>query len=172
MSKNEHMEISVQSFLTNTQVEAICRLWNDEYPRKLQYDSINNFNDYLDNLGNKMYFLLTNEDGILLGWAATFLRDNEKWLAIILSSNVQGKKYGTKVLDEIKQYESYLVGWVIDKEGELKSNGNEYKSPLPFYIKNGFKVLEGHRIESDKISAVKIKWQSEDRFDELPNSYS
>ncbi|MEZ2334902.1 N-acetyltransferase [Mucilaginibacter sp. RCC_168] len=155
------MEISVQSFLTHAQLQAVYQLWNDEYPGKLQYDSINDFNTYLDNLEQKKYFLLIDENEILFGWSATFLRDNERWFAIILNSNVQGKKYGTQVLDEIKKHETHLVGWVIDKEGELKSNGSQYASPLAFYIKNGFKVLEAHRIESDKISAVKISWQSD-----------
>jgi len=155
------MEISAQSFLTNTQLQAAYQLWNNEYPGKLQYDNINDFNIYLDNLEQKKYFLLTDENNTLVGWSATFLRDKERWFAIILNSNVQRKKYGTKILDEIKKHETHLVGWVIDKEGELKSNGSQYTSPLVFYMKNGFKVLEAHRIESDKISAVKISWQSD-----------
>ncbi|MBB6127142.1 GNAT family N-acetyltransferase [Mucilaginibacter lappiensis] len=154
------MEISVQSFLTHTQLHAAYQLWNDEYPEKLQYQNINDFNGYLDNLGNKQYFLLIDEDDILQGWSATFLRDNERWFAIILNSKVQGKKYGTRILNEIKKHETFLAGWVIDKEGELKSNGSKYASPLAFYIKNGFKVLEDYRIESEKLSAVKISWQS------------
>jgi len=153
------MEISVQNYLTDTQLREAYQLWNDEYPAKLQHHHITDFSNYLDNLALKTYFLLINEDGILMGWSATFLRDDERWFAIILNSNVQGKKYGTSILNEIKKHENYLAGWVIDKEGELKANGTPYTSPLAFYIKNGFAVHEDQRIESDKISAVKISWQ-------------
>jgi len=155
------MEISVQNFLTDIQLQAAYQLWNDQYPGKLQYHHISEFSNYLDNLAHKTYFLLINDSGILMGWSATFLRDHERWFAIILNSNIHGKKYGTSLLNEIKKHESYLAGWVIDKEGELKLNGSEYRSPLAFYTKNGFKVIEGHRMESDKISAVKISWQSD-----------
>ncbi|NHA04366.1 hypothetical protein G7092_11195 [Mucilaginibacter sp. HC2] len=155
------MEISVQNFLTPPQLQAAYQLWNEEYPAKLQYHSINDFNNYLDNLEQKAYFLLSDQDGVLLGWSATFLRDGERWFAIILSSAVQGKKQGTRILEEIKKHETHLAGWVIDKEGELKANGNRYTSPLAFYIKNGFTVLNGQRIESDKLSAVKISWRAD-----------
>ena len=160
------MEISVQSFLTDAQAQAAYQLWNDEYPGKLQHHSITDFNNYLDNLEHKIFFLLIDQEGILRGWSSIFLRDHERWFAIILSSNVHGKKYGTSLLNEIKKHESYLVGWVIDKEGELKLNGSEYRSPLAFYTKNGFKVIEGQRMESDKISAVKISWQSDNSLHE------
>ncbi|MGN8069577.1 N-acetyltransferase [Mucilaginibacter sp. SG564] len=153
------MEISVQNFLTDTQLHAAYQLWNDEYPGKLQHHHIADFSNYLDNLAHKTYFLLINEDGILMGWSATFLREDERWFAIILNSNVQGKKYGTSILNEIKKHENYLAGWVIDKEGELKADGKPYASPLMFYIKNGFAVHEDQRIESNKISAVKISWR-------------
>ncbi|MFT4741942.1 MAG: hypothetical protein ACI9L9_002739, partial [Marivirga sp.] len=50
-------------------------------------------------------------------------------------------------------------GWVIDHSNERKSNGRLYISPLNFYLKNGFKKLSRNRLELDKISAVKIKWE-------------
>ena len=153
------MKISVQDSLTDSQTQAAYQLWNAEYPAKLQYAGITDFINYLDNLEDKTYFLLIDENNILLGWSATFLRDKERWFAIILNSTVQGKRFGTGILNEIKKHEPHLVGWVIDKAGELKSNGSHYTSPLAFYLKNGFKILEHHRLESDKISAVKISWQ-------------
>ena len=37
-----------------------------------------------------------------------------------------------------------------------KSNGENYESPLSFYIKQGFEVLHNKRIETDLLKAVKI----------------
>ncbi|WP_121812226.1 hypothetical protein [Mucilaginibacter kameinonensis] len=157
------MKIIVQESLNVKQIEAAFRLWNNEYPEKLKFDKMEGFNDYLNNLDAKKHFLLIDGEESIVGWSATFLRDNEKWFAIILNSNIHGKSYGTSILNEIKKHETQLAGWVIDKEGVLRADGRKYRSPLQFYIKNGFNVLTGYRMESEKISAVKITWQLNSR---------
>lgn len=157
------MKILVQESLNAEQVEAAFRLWNNEYPEKLRYDKVEDFNEYLNKLNAKTHFLLIDEQEIIVGWAATFLRDNERWFAIILNSDIHGMSYGTSMLNEIKKHENQLAGWVIDKDDVLRTDGKKYKSPLQFYIKNGFNVLFGDRIESEKISAVKITWQLNSR---------
>lgn len=153
------MKILVQKSLSAKQAEAAFRLWNNEYPEKLRYDKIEDFDEYLNKLDAKTHFLLIDEQEIIVGWSATFWRDSERWFAIILNSDIHGKSHGTSMLNEIKRHENQLAGWVIDKEVMLRANGTKYKSPLQFYIKNGFSVLSEHRIESEKISAVKIRWQ-------------
>ncbi|MCL6265746.1 GNAT family N-acetyltransferase [Flagellimonas sp. 2012CJ39-3] len=94
-------------------------------------------------------------------WYFDFTRENEKWFAIILSSKVQGKGLGTKILNMAKQKESILNGWVIDHNKDHKRNGQPYKSPLGFYLKHGFKKIPETRLELDHISAVKIKWKKQ-----------
>ncbi|QEM10651.1 GNAT family N-acetyltransferase [Mucilaginibacter rubeus] len=153
------MKILVQESLSAKQIEAAFRLWNNEYPEKLKFDKIEGFNDYLNNLDAKKHFLLIDAQDVIVGWSATFLRDNERWFAIILNSDVQGKSYGTSILNEIKKHENRLAGWAIDRDGVLRADGHMYKSPLQFYIKNGFNVQADNRIESERISAVKITWQ-------------
>jgi hypothetical protein len=88
-----------------------------------------------------------------------FKRENEKWFAIILDSSIHGNGLGTKILELAKQNKNELNGWVIDHSNEKKSNGRLYISPLNFYLKNGFKKLSRNRLELEKISAVKIKWE-------------
>jgi hypothetical protein len=39
-----------------------------------------------------------------------------------------------------------------------KANGEIYHSPLKFYQKNGFQILNQIRYESNLLSAVKIQW--------------
>ena len=136
-------------------------LWNNEYPEKLLYNCLDEFDHYLQNLNNINHFLLTVNVDIILGWALTFDRDNEKWFAIILSEKAQGKGLGRKMLDELKQVEPILNGWVIDHNNDKKKNGLTYVSPLKFYEKCGFEILTDNRLELDKISAVKIKWTNE-----------
>jgi len=60
-------------------------LWNSEYPEKLTYNSLTEFDSYLLNLSNLTHYLLTNKEHLILGWALTFERLYEKWFAIILS---------------------------------------------------------------------------------------
>jgi len=153
------MQIITTTYLTDSQKESAYNLWNNEYPQDLQYQHIAEFDGYLNVLSEKKHYLLLNEQGIIVAWALTFIRDAEKWFAVIINSDVQGKGYGTLILDEIKKDELQLSGWVIDHERDSKANGQRYRSPLIFYKKNNFDILPDCRLESETISAVKIVWK-------------
>lgn len=88
------------------------------------------------------------------------MREGEDWFAIILDSKIQGKGNGSLLINEIKKKNTSLNGWVIDNENEVKQNNEFYKSPMPFYIKQGFTILTETRIENEKMSAVKINWNT------------
>ena len=152
------MKITRTTKLSTAEKSQVLTLWNSQYPVKLAYHSLADFDVYLQNLTDLTYYLWTDNESTILGWASTFTRDNEKWFAIILTETLQGKGFGRKMLDELKQHESVLNGWVIDHDNDLKKNGEFYKSPLKFYVKCDFNILTDQRIELEKISAVKIKW--------------
>ncbi|MCK9481612.1 MAG: hypothetical protein M0R38_07625 [Bacteroidia bacterium] len=63
------------------------------------------------------------------------------------------------MLNELKSDENVLNGWVIDHNSDIKINGNFYQSPLNFYLKNEFEILNETRLELEIMSAVKIKWK-------------
>ena len=153
-----NLEIIQTTELNEQARKQVLDLWNNEYPEKISYNNLTEFDNYLQNLTNLKHFLLTNDIGLILGWALTFDRDNDKWFAIILSEKIKGKGLGRKILDEIKNSEPILNGWVIDHDNDNKNNGQQYISPLKFYEKCGFAILSDVRLELDKISAVKIKW--------------
>lgn len=152
------MKITNSQQLNQEQKEQILQLWNNEYPEKLAYKNIAGFESYLEKLNEVNHVLLTDKEEKIHGWAITFKRDSETWFAIILSEHLHGKGWGTKVLNELKQHENELNGWVIDHNNDRKINGSLYKSPLEFYIKNEFEVLPDIRLELEIMSAVKIKW--------------
>jgi hypothetical protein len=76
----------------------------------------------------------------------------------MINNKIQGEGNGTKLIEELKRNNFNLNGWVIDHENDIMQNGEAYKSPLLFYIKNGFSVYQNTRIENEKIKAVKINW--------------
>ncbi|MES2574634.1 MAG: GNAT family N-acetyltransferase [Bacteroidota bacterium] len=154
----ENLEIIQTTELNEQAKKQVLDLWNSEYPEKLSYNSLTDFDNYLQNLNNLKHFLLTSDKGLILGWALTFDRENEKWFAIILSEKIKGQGLGRKMLDEIKNTEPVLNGWLIDHNNDKKKNGKQYISPLKFYEKCGFGILSDVRLELNKISAVKIKW--------------
>ncbi|SDF95518.1 Acetyltransferase (GNAT) domain-containing protein [Pedobacter terrae] len=154
----DNFEITRATELDDYTKKQVFDLWNSEYPEKLAYNELAEFDDYLENLTNLNHFLLESNEDLVLGWALTFRRDNEAWFAIILSEKIKGKGLGRKMLNEIKRNEKVLNGWVIDHHNDLKKNGTVYYSPLKFYEKCGFEILSEIRLELDKISAVKIKW--------------
>ncbi len=153
------MKITTTHQISQVQKEQILQLWNNEYPEKLTYKNMAGFESYLEKFNEVKHFLLANNDEKIQGWAVTFKRENETWFAIILSENLHGKGWGTKVLNELKQNKKALNGWVIDHSDDKKSNGSFYKSPLELYLKNDFEVLSDTRLELEIMSAVKIKWK-------------
>ncbi|MFD1629813.1 GNAT family N-acetyltransferase [Pseudopedobacter beijingensis] len=152
------MKITKYTELNNKQKERILELWNNEYPEKLAYNSVSDFENYLNKLTEQNHYFLLDKSEEINGWATTFIRENEKWFAIIVSEKLHGKGFGTKILNELKNNENTLNGWVIDHDSDKKLNGNFYQSPLKFYLKNEFEMLSETRLELEIMSAVKIKW--------------
>lgn len=154
------MKFIKQIELSENDKTEILELWNNEYPEKLSYQSITEFDNYLSKLGEQSHILMKCENQGIKGWYFDFVRDNEKWFAIIIDSNFHGQGFGKKLLELAKSKENELNGWVIDHNKDKKKNGESYNSPLNFYLKNGFEKIVKSRLELDKISAVKIKWKN------------
>ncbi len=138
--------------------EQIMRLWNNEYPEQLRYADVEGFDNYLNNLQECHHLLAMNDSDNLVGWAFSFARDGERWFAIIVDGSLQGKGLGTTLLNRLKENEPTLNGWVTDHDRYVKANGEAYRSPLRFYLQNGFAVLPETRLEIENLSAVKIRW--------------
>ena len=153
------MKIIQTSVLTLVERQALFKLWNFEYPVKIGYQKISEFDDYLEKLTNKKYYLLISEINEILGWGFTFVRDNDNWFGIKVNSKMNKKGHGTVLLNELKRNNLVLNGWVIDHKNEIKQNNEPYISPIDFYKKNGFLVNHDIRIKNDKISALKIIWK-------------
>jgi GNAT superfamily N-acetyltransferase len=154
------MKIIQTTSLTLDQKQSVFELWNSEYPKKIGYHELSEFDNYLDGLSNIEHYLVVDDQNQILGWAFTFFREEEDWFGIIINSKTQGKGFGRLLLDELKKNKLVLNGWVIDHQNDLKQNNEPYLSPLDFYAKNGFLVHQNNRIDNEKISAVKISWKS------------
>ena len=153
------MRVIETGYLSAEQKAILFKLWNSEYPHKLSYKTLADFDNYLDNLSQLNHYLLVGEEGEIEGWAFTFTRENEKWFAILLDSKAQGQGKGSWLLNKLKEKEQRLSGWVIDHNNDIKEDGTTYQSPVKFYEKNEFTILHGERLENDQLSAVKITWE-------------
>jgi GNAT superfamily N-acetyltransferase len=155
------VEITKTVNLSKDQKHSIIRLWNAEYPAQIQHSGIDSFDEYLSSKGNLQHYLLTDDNENIKGWLATFMRDGEKWFALLVDGSEQKKGYGTMLLNKVKEFENEINGWAIDREKDVKSNGETYLSPIRFYLKNDFEILNDVRLETETMSAVKIKWINE-----------
>jgi len=153
------MRIIQKENLSLEQKDSLMQLWNNEYPKRLHLNTIEDFELYLNGLANSKHYLLLNDSDKIIGWTFTFLREDENWFAIILDHQIQGKGNGSLLMNKLKSKNNSLNGWVVDHENEIKQNGDFYKSPMPFYIKNSFTIIAETRIENEKMSAVKINWK-------------
>jgi GNAT superfamily N-acetyltransferase len=152
------MKIIATDSIDSFQKECIYKLWNEEYPSAITYNSISQLDNYLDALTGLTHYFGVDTDDAIVCWAITFMRDNENWFAIIVDKNFQGKGIGSSILNHLKEYNSELSGWVIDKGEYLKSDGSAYKAPLHFYLKNGFELVENVLLDIPQMKAVKICW--------------
>jgi GNAT superfamily N-acetyltransferase len=153
------MKIIQARDLTLEQKQTLFELWNAEYPERIGYKDLFEFDNYLNELSGVKHFLLVNELNQIFGWAFAFVREDEDWFGIIIDSKMHGKRFGTLLLDELKRNVSVLNGWAIDHQNDVKRNKEPYLSPLHFYTKNGFIADQNIRMENEKISAVKIRWK-------------
>ena len=145
--------------LTEASKLRIVELWNGAYPARLAYSSLQDFEEYLAGLADAQHTLLTDEVGRIVGWYVDFVRSGERWFAIIVDAEWQGKGVGDRLLTQAKQQHTCLNGWVIDHDNDRRLDGLPYRSPLAFYLKHGFAVLPDERLELAHISAVKIRWE-------------
>ena len=88
-----------------------------------------------------------------------FEHSNQIRFSIIVSKEHQGKGLGKLLLDHLKATHDEFFGWVIDHNNDLKLNGENYISPLPFYLKQGFEIIPNQRIDSEMIQAVLVGWK-------------
>jgi GNAT superfamily N-acetyltransferase len=146
------IEISIEEKLR------LIQIWNQEYPIKLHYESSSALESYLETIQHGNHILVFDSQSKLIAWAADFIRDNEKWFLIIVDSTCQLQGLGTKLINALKEKNALLNGWAIDHNTDLKSDQTFYKSPLQFYLKNGFEIITDQRMNNEKISAVKIRW--------------
>jgi len=147
--------------LSQIEKEQIIGLWNREYPRNLRYEKPEQFEAYLNGLKDQNHILIVDDNENIIGWYFDFIREEERWFAAIIASEFQGKGFGTKLLNLARKRRNLLNGWVILSADYVKYNGAPYLSPLEFYKKIGFEIYNDVKLETDKISAIKIKWSSE-----------
>jgi len=153
------LQISKYPTLTTQQKYILLALWNREYPKQLALHDLTSLNRYLATLINTEHYLMHTEEETF-AWAFTFSRDSSKWFAIIIDSKYQFRGLGTRLLKTLKENENELSGWVIDHALYRKSDGKRYSSPISFYLKNNFKVVDSCRIETPELSAVKVVWKN------------
>lgn len=148
------MTITKTSHLSPFQSQQIDKLWNEEYPEKLK----DRFGVLLEGTDNFQHYLIEDENKKIIAWLVIFEKEQEKRFSIIVDSKHKGKGLGCLLINRLKEEVDEFYGWVIDHGNDKKINGENYRSPLPFYVKQGFKILEDVRIDSEMINAVKVQW--------------
>ena len=87
-------------------------------------------------------------------------KEEEIRYLIMVRWKEQGKGYGSALIKRLKEDLTEFYGWVIDHTDYKKAFGENYQSPLLFYVKHGFEVLHDSRIDTEILKAVKIKRMS------------
>lgn len=140
--------------LTQQQAQQIDILWNTLYSVKLK----DRFSLLLQGIDNFMHYIIEDEAGNVQAWAVYFEKDAPIRFSILVSKALQGNGLGKQLIDALKADLPEFYGWVTDHNNDLLSDGSFYISPMPFYLKQGFKVLDHVRLDTEMIKAVMIHW--------------
>jgi GNAT superfamily N-acetyltransferase len=154
MKKDITLRIKMMNDLTDDQFKQIDQLWNQLYPVNLN----NRFVLLLADIKEYKHYLLIDEANEITGWAVAFTRNEETWFSILVAATFQKQGYGKMLINRLKQDCNALSGWVIDHNNDFTRDGSSYYTPIQFYLKNDF-IATDIRLETDIISAVKIRWQ-------------
>lgn len=149
--------ITKTKVLSRLHFDQINQLWNEEYPLKLK----DRFPILLDGVSNYNHFVIENENGDAIAWAVDFEKEEQIRFSIIVASKYKGKGLGSALINRLKEEHAAFYGWVIDHNEDIKANGENYSSPLPFYFKHGFQIVPEKRIDTEMIRAVLIQWQAQ-----------
>ena len=155
------MEITQTTILSDVQSEQINSLWNAEYPLKLK----DRFPILLEGTTWHNHYLVEDSNHVIIAWAVMFEHSNQIRFSIIVSKEHQAKGLGKLLLNHLKDTHDEFYGWVIDHNNDLKSDGENYISPLPFYLKQGFEIIANQRIDTEMIQAVLVGWNKSNKLD-------
>jgi hypothetical protein len=139
------------------QLEQIRQLWNMEFPVVIGHPHMESFMTYLSKLTDIRYILVTDDDGQVLGWYMDFYRDKERWFVIAIGKAAQGRGFGKNLLKMGLEAHPEINGWVVGSSVYEKADGTLYRSPLPFYIKQGVRVFPDITFEAKGIKSIKVK---------------
>ncbi len=148
------MDILKTKIVSSFQSSQINQLWNEEYPIKL----IDRFPILLEGVKNYNHYLVQDNKQKVLAWAVDFEKEDEIRFSILVAAEHKAQGIGSMLVDKLKAENKLFYGWVIDHNNDLKANGEYYQTPIEFYKKHGFEIMQNLRIESEMIRAVKIKW--------------
>jgi GNAT superfamily N-acetyltransferase len=141
--------------LTPQQSEQINNAWNNEYP----VDLMNRFSLLLDGCDEFLHYIIEDVFGSIAAWGVVFVKENERRFSILVVNKYQGQGLGKQLIEAFKKDYPIFYGWVIDHDDDVKTNGEKYVSPLPFYLQLGFTILNEQRIDTEMISAVKVRFK-------------
>ena len=124
-----------QKELSAKQISEINSLWNEEYPINLK----DRFLILLEETKNHTHYLI-EEKNETIAWAIIFDSENEVRFSIIVSSKYKNSGLGSVLMNQLKLENPEFYGWVIDHNNDLKISGENYLTPIPFYVKHGFEI--------------------------------
>ncbi|PVX51899.1 acetyltransferase (GNAT) family protein [Balneicella halophila] len=139
----------------------IRAIWNEEYPKVIIEKSQDKFDEYIKSLKDAKHVIVIDESGHIQGWYADFIRDDDRWFLILLSSKIQGKGIGKELITNARQNNDRLNGWAIFSNHYKKSDETLYKSPIAFYKKLGFTIRKDIIFRTEIMETVKIEWRKQ-----------
>ncbi|WP_116127365.1 GNAT family N-acetyltransferase [Lewinella sp. IMCC34183] len=117
------------------------RIWNREFPLLMAFDGPDEFDRYLANQVDP-YFVFAHIDGHLVAWSMSYLRGGERWFVLVVGADFKSQGYGKVLMERMLTRDTPLNGWVIMDDDHLKSNGEYYLSPIPWYRRIGFLLTD------------------------------
>ncbi len=168
--QNYYTALEISDLLSPEEKYQIFQIWCSEYPRQSVFNTYKKFDDYICAMVNPTHYLVKDTTKKVLGWLVTVDRDNSRWLVILVHSDTQKLGLGSLLLNEVKYVEPSISAWITPHNNYFKADGSIYRTPLPFYLKNGFQLTD-ETFEKDDFSGTKIIWSSSPLHENSSNRF-
>lgn len=131
---------------------------NPKFTRDIKYETFKNFLKKSDDL---KIITATSEEK-LLGWLMVSFADRLGiyHFNMVVHRDFQRTGIGGKLLINAKLHYKELYGVVVPVNRYKRRDGTQYRSPLDFYLKNGFTTTGKKFVEYRDVTMLEIKWSN------------
>ncbi len=158
---NFQLSVLNGSDIQNDHIHQYIKINLSEYPKFTREIKFLKFKNFL-NQNEERKIIIATSDEKLIGWLMVSFADKLGiyHFNMLVHRDFQRTGIGSKLLLNAKEHFNELYGVVVPVNRYKRRDGTQYRSPLEFYLRNGFQLTGKKFIGYKDVTMVEIKWSN------------